>query len=212
MYLKTENGIMVRNNDTWLLHLGCDGPEQQAALSDLRQALLRTLRRTMAKRTLVNEAFLEDVVQDTLILVLERLHQFEGRSRFLTWAISIAIHVAMGRLRRKHWKNVSLEEIIGDSSVRFEEFQSDAFEPEIQWERKSILESMHRVIQNELTEKQKTALLAELKGMPQEEIVRHLGSNRNAVYKLTHDARKRLKQGLEAAGYGADDINSAFIT
>jgi RNA polymerase sigma-70 factor (ECF subfamily) len=71
---------------------------------------------------------------------------------------------------------------------------------------------MHRVIQNELTEKQKTALLAELKGMPQEEIVRHLGSNRNAVYKLTHDARKRLKQGLEAAGYGADDINSAFIT
>ena len=46
--------------------------------------------------------------------------------------------------------------------------------------------------------------------MPQDEIARHVGSNRNAVYKLTHDARKRLKQGLEAAGYTAEDIRTAF--
>jgi RNA polymerase sigma-70 factor (ECF subfamily) len=46
--------------------------------------------------------------------------------------------------------------------------------------------------------------------MPQDEIARQLGSNRNAVYKLTHDARKRLKQGLEAAGFDADDIQAAF--
>ena len=42
------------------------------------------------------------------------------------------------------------------------------------------------------------------------EIARHLGSNRNAVYKLTHDARKRLKRGLEAAGFTAEDIGAAF--
>ena len=46
--------------------------------------------------------------------------------------------------------------------------------------------------------------------MPQDEIARHLGSNRNAIYKLTHDARKRLKRGLELAGYGAEDIREAF--
>jgi RNA polymerase sigma factor (sigma-70 family) len=43
-----------------------------------------------------------------------------------------------------------------------------------------------------------------------DEIARHLGSNRNALYKLTHDARKRLKRGLEAAGFTAEDIGAAF--
>jgi len=69
---------------------------------------------------------------------------------------------------------------------------------------------MQEVIDTRLTEKQRTALLAEMRGMPQEEIARHLGSNRNAVYKLTHDARKKLKRALEAAGYGADDVHAAF--
>jgi RNA polymerase sigma-70 factor (ECF subfamily) len=48
--------------------------------------------------------------------------------------------------------------------------------------------------------------------MPQDEIARQLGSNRNAIYKLTHDARKRLKRGLEAAGYAAADIQAAFAS
>ncbi len=64
----------------------------------------------------------------------------------------------------------------------------------------------------DLTEKQRQTLLAELNGMPQEEIGRRMGSNRNAVYKLAHDARKRLKQGLEAAGYTVADMESALGT
>jgi RNA polymerase sigma-70 factor (ECF subfamily) len=73
-------------------------------------------------------------------------------------------------------------------------------------ERRAILESMQRVLEDQLTYRQRTALLAEMKGMPQDEIARHLGSNRNAIYKLTHDARKKLKQGLEAAGYSSADV------
>jgi RNA polymerase sigma-70 factor, ECF subfamily len=37
-----------------------------------------------------------------------------------------------------------------------------------------------------------------------------MSSNRNAVYKLTHDARKALKRGLAKAGFGVDDIRAAF--
>ena len=69
---------------------------------------------------------------------------------------------------------------------------------------------MRTLIQNTLSKKQRLALLAELKGMPQDEIARHIGSNRNAVYKLTHDARKRLKQELEAVGYTITDIHESF--
>jgi len=164
----------------------------------------------LSKRSSVDEAFLEDAVQDSLVRILDRIGQFEGRSRFLTWATSIAIRVAMSELRRRRWKDVSLSDVLADSHFMPERAVSDQSRPDTHAERKEILDKMHGIIQNELTDRQRTALLTEMKGMPQDEIARHLGSNRNAVYKLTHDARKRLKLSLELAGYEAGDIHAAF--
>ena len=201
---------MDRDNETWLAHLDGTGPDQQAALSDLRDALLGGLRRALSHRSGAGDAFVEDVVQDALVRILERLPQFEGRSRFLTWAMSIAIRVAMSELRRQRWKDVSLDEVVADADLPPVRAIDDGPGPDALWEREAILAAMHEVIRNGLTEKQRAALLAELRGMPLDEIARHLGSNRNAVYKLTHDARKRLKRGLEAAGFTAEDIGTAF--
>lgn len=201
---------MCRNDETWLTRLSSGGPDQEAALSDLRDTLLRGLRRTFSSRAFADDSFLEDAVQDSLVRILDRLQQFEGRSRFLTWATSIAIRVAMSELRRRHWKDVSLDELMADSDFTPGTAIDDDSGPDTKLEQKAILDKMHAVIQSELTARQRTALLAELKGMPQDEIARHLGSNRNAVYKLTHDARKRLLLALEAAGYEAADIHTAF--
>jgi RNA polymerase sigma-70 factor (ECF subfamily) len=201
---------MDRDNETWLTHLGSAGPDQQAALSDLRAALLRGLRRALSHRAGADDGFLEDVVQDALVRILERLPQFGGRSRFLTWAMAVAVRVAMSELRRRRWKDVSLDEVIAGADVAPARAIDDEPSPDARWEREAILATMRRVIQNGLTTKQRQALLAELQGMPQDEVARHHGSNRNAVYKLTHDARKRLKRGLEAAGFTAEDIGAAF--
>jgi RNA polymerase sigma-70 factor (ECF subfamily) len=200
-----------RDNATWLAHLDGTRPEQEAALADLRAALLGGLRRALSQRAGASDALLEDVVQDALIRILARLPQFEGRSRFLTWATSIAIHLAVSELRRQRWKDVSLDDVIagGDRTPKGAVVGDPG--PDTQWERQAIVAAMHEVIRTGLTAKQRDALLAELRGMPQDEIARHLGSNRNALYKLTHDARKRLKQGLEAAGFGADDIRAALV-
>ena len=201
---------MDRDNETWLTHLRGAGPEQQEALSDLRVALLRGLRRPVAHRAGAGDAFLEDVVQDALVRVLERLPQFEGRSQFLTWAMAVAIRVAMSELRRRRWKDVSLDEVIADVELAPGRVVDDAPGPLARSEREAILATMHEVIQNGLTVKQREALLAASQGMPLDEIARQLGTNRNALYKLTHDARKRLRQGLEAAGFTAEDIGAAF--
>jgi RNA polymerase sigma-70 factor (ECF subfamily) len=201
---------MDRDNETWLAHLDGNSPEQPAALSDLRDALLGALRRALSHRAHVGDAFLEDVVQDSLLRILERLPQFEGRSRFLTWAMAIAIHIAMSELRRQRWKDVSLDEVIAGADVAPARAIDEEPSPDARWEREAILAAMQEVIQTGLTEKQRSALLAELRGMPQDEIARHLGSNRNAIYKLTHDARKRLKRGLESAGFTAEDIRAAL--
>jgi len=201
---------MGRDNATWLIPLSDSGPKQQRVLSLLRAELLGRLRRAFWNRGQIDEAFLEDAVQEALMRILDRLDQFEGRSQFLTWATAIAIRVAMSELRKRHWQEVSLDELVADTDFSPDWATEGEIGPALQWERKAILDTVHEVIQNELTAKQRTALIAELKGMPQEEIARHMRSNRNAVYKLTHDARKRLKYGLEAAGYAAADIHTTF--
>jgi RNA polymerase sigma-70 factor (ECF subfamily) len=193
---------MSRDNDSWVAQLKA---QNESALTDLRDALLRNLRKALSHRPLADDSFLEDAVQDSVIRILAQLQQFQGRSRFLTWATSIAIHVAMGELRRSRWKDVSLNELVSDTGLPSQVIDREA-SPAARFDRQSLLAVMEQIIQQDLTAKQKTALLAELKGMPQQEIARQLGSNRNAVYKLTHDARKKLKAGLEAAGYTAADI------
>ena len=76
--------------------------------------------------------------------------------------------------------------------------------------RQAILATMHRVLETDLTDRQRQALVAELRGMPQAEIAAQMGLTRNALYKLTHDARQKLKRGLEAAGITGDEVREAF--
>ncbi len=196
---------MSRNNAAWAAALSPQSAQRNSAVSELRELLLRNLRKALSSYPRADEAFLEDAVQDSLVRILGRLDQFEGRSRFLTWATTIAIRIAMTELRRKRWQDVSLDEVVASPSS-----QQHAAGPDEQVERNAIIEKMREVIATQLTEKQRTVLTAEMKGMAQVEIARHLGSNRNAVYKLNHDARKKLKQGLEAAGYDADSIQAVF--
>ena len=199
-----------RDNELWLIHLKSEGAIQHQALSDLRDSLINNLRGTLWNGSLIDDAFLEDTVQDSIIRILERLKQFEGRSQFLTWATSISIRIAISELRRRRWKDVSLEELISGAGRAPEETIDTCPEPDVLSERKAIIKVMYSLIHSTLTEKQRSALLAELKDMPQDEIARHIGSNRNAIYKLTHDARKRLKEGLEAVGYKMADIKAIF--
>jgi RNA polymerase sigma-70 factor (ECF subfamily) len=201
---------MKRDNELWLTHLRSEGSIQHQALSDLRDTLIYSLRGTLWNGALIDDAFLEDTVQDSIIRILDRLKQFEGRSQFLTWATSISIRVAISELRRRRWKDVSLDELISDAGPVPERAIDTCPEPNILREREAIIKIMYGLIYNSLTEKQRSALLAELKEMPQDEIARHIGNNRNAIYKLTHDARKRLKKGLEAVGYKMTDIQTIF--
>ena len=204
-----QQTTMSRDNDRWVAELRA---EEEAAITDLRSALMRNLRKSLSSYDRADDSFLEDAVQDSIIRILARLEQFEGRSRFVTWATTIAIRVAMDELRRSRWKDVSLDDVMTDAEFIPQRAIDTESTPDAQVERMSILDSMQEVIQSELTERQRTALLAEMKGMPQDELARQLGSNRNAIYKLTHDARKNLKKGLEAAGYTADDILTTFTS
>lgn len=48
-----------------------------------------------------NQATAEDLFQETWIRVLEKGHQYDGKSRFVTWLMTIAHNVAIDHLRKK---------------------------------------------------------------------------------------------------------------
>ena len=76
---------------------------------------------------------------------------------------------------------------------------------------KSIrLADFRRFMDEDLTEKQRVALLAAIGGMPLEAIADRMGTNRNALYKLLYDARKRLKRRMQAERLSAEDVLGVF--
>jgi RNA polymerase sigma-70 factor (ECF subfamily) len=48
-----------------------------------------------------NQAAAEDLFQETWIRVLEKGHQYDGKSKFATWLMTIAHNVAIDHLRKK---------------------------------------------------------------------------------------------------------------
>jgi RNA polymerase sigma-70 factor (ECF subfamily) len=122
--------------------------------------------------------------------------------QFTTWAHKIAVRAALTELRRVRWREVPLPEMgmndEGDASYR--ELPDGQASPEEQMDRKDMMMRINRIIMEELTEKQRKALMATMDGFPLEEAAQRLGMNRNALYKLMHDARLRLKKRLEKEG------------
>jgi RNA polymerase sigma-70 factor (ECF subfamily) len=46
--------------------------------------------------------------------------------------------------------------------------------------------------------------------VPLDEVVRYFGTNRNAVYKMLHDARRKLKNGLRTSGFDVSEMLNLF--
>ena len=200
------------SNEAWMTAL--QGKAQAQALDELRNILLRGLRYSLIERYHVTEVDLEDFVQDALLKILDGLDTFRGESRFTTWAQKIAVRTALTELRRRRWKDVSLQDLIGgdnggDYTPAF--LSAPHPSPEQYATQQSFLDLVQRLIDESLTERQRKAIQAVMfGGMPLEEVARRMGTNRNALYKLIHDARLRLKARLIEEGVTIEDVLSAF--
>lgn len=214
-----------RTNQEWLHHLNANGMLQEAAIADLRDILLRAALfffsqnlgdfAGLSRDEILQHA--EDCAQDALIAVMHHLADFRGDSKFSTWAYKFAINKALMTARRQRCKGISLDELSDSGEGIFSKWmiyhKSDGIAPEqsaIQDELRGILWD---VIQNELTHKQRQVLLLMIfHEVPMDEVVRHLGTNRNAIYKLLHDARCKLKSGLQTQGFEVSEIITLFDT
>jgi RNA polymerase sigma-70 factor (ECF subfamily) len=159
------------------------------------------------------ETLAEDFVQEALLKILDKLDTFAGRSQFTTWAHKIAVSVALTELRRKRWQDLSLDGMldVGDGDYT-PSFTADPMpEPENALERSDMMARVERLIMEELTEKQRTALVASvIHGFSTAEVANQLDMKPNAVYKLLHDARLRLRSRLAADGLSPEEVISVF--
>src|SRR5919109_3467428 len=143
-----------RDNETWLRDLQACGRIQAEAITDLRGFLLRGLTRSFQARGDVDQAFLEDMVQQALVHILDHLAQFQGWSRFTTWAMTIAVRLAMSALRRKQWQEVSLESLTEHADFTPALATDDTVSPAQQAEQHAVFEALGRLIDEALTDKQ----------------------------------------------------------
>ena len=194
-------------NDEWVVRLKSPDDRDQA-ITELRDILVRGLVATCRNRY-GSRVQAEDVVQEALIKILDKIDTFQGKSKFTTWAMTIAVRIAISEMRRKHFRDVSMDDLLSQS-MRFEPAAADEPVLENEGERDLIMTKLQELIENNLSNKQRDAVHALLNGMPVEIFAEKTGSNRNAVYKLVHDARVKLRQGFEQAGFKAEDINSVF--
>lgn len=210
--------MLKRTNEQWLSDLQAEGAHLESALADLRQIILTGLPYALNQWLPTNDPrfapLTEEVAQETLLRVLNRLDTFEGRSQFTTWVHKIAVRIALTELRRKRWENVSLDDLVdGEERPPLTGLMVDsqAATPETIVEGADLMQRVQRLIAEELTDKQRQAMMAvAIQGMPLEEVARRMGTNRNALYKLMHDTRLRLKRKLAEEGLTPEDVLAAF--
>ena len=206
-----------RSNESWLADLHAEGAVREAALEELRSVVQKglpyALSRWLSPEDPLFAPLVEEVTQETLLRVLDQLESFEGRSMFTTWVHKIAIRIALTELRRKRWQDSSLDELVdNEENPAPESLMADPHPgPEIRAERADMLAHIRRILEEELTEKQRQALiLLGVQNMPMEEAARRMKTNRNALYKLLHDARLRLKKRLAQEDLNAQEVLAAF--
>jgi RNA polymerase sigma-70 factor, ECF subfamily len=216
--------MIDRTNEQWLADLQGSTDQQALALDDLRQRLQRGIyyylsrERSdlagLAAHELTQMA--EDLAQDATLRVIENLGSFRGDSRFTTWATKIAVRVAISDLRRARYKDFSLDDLTADGdlspgTVATGITSAPPPNPESETERDDVMHKVSRALEEALTERQRVALTAvALEGVPLEIVAEQMGTNRNALYKLIHDARRKLRTHLESQGLSTNYMLRLF--
>ncbi len=212
--------MKTRTNAEWLHELRSSGNEQARAIEDLRAYLLRaaqySLNRQRSELTHPSpgeiEQLAEDCAQDALVAILKHLDEFRLESKFTTWAYKFAVNIALNAGRREIWKHVSLDQLLDQPAPAMTlQEPSPGADPHRAALLGEVWDAVRDIIEREITQRQREALTAILfDDVPLDELARLWGSNRNAIYKLVHDARRQVKAKLEERGFAFDEVLETF--
>jgi RNA polymerase sigma-70 factor, ECF subfamily len=192
--------------EEWHLDLNAEGIRGEDAVARLHGLLLRAARFEVFRRAgslpqpsaVELDELAQDAADDAAVSVLRRLDDFRGESSFRTWAYKFALLEASMKVRRRVWRDREV-------TLAPEHWESLAHlgpGPDDDAESAALLDAVREGIRTALTPRQRQVLVsAVLEGVPIDVLAERLGSNRNALYKVLHDARRRLRDHVAAAGF-----------
>jgi RNA polymerase sigma-70 factor, ECF subfamily len=192
--------------EEWHIDLHGSGARREEAVERLQGLLLRAARFEVFRRrgallelsAVELDELAQDAADDAAVSVLRRLDDFRGESSFRTWAYKFALLEASVKVRRRAWRDreVMLE------PERWESLAHAGPGPEDDAENAALFHAVRDGIRKALTPRQRQVLVAAvLEGVPIDVLAERLGSNRNALYKMLHDARRSLRAYVVAAGF-----------
>jgi RNA polymerase sigma-70 factor (ECF subfamily) len=192
--------------DRWVEQLRSGHPRREQTVARLHELLLRVARHELSRRQgrlgSIEGPELDDLAHqaadDALVNVLGKLNEFQGLSRFTTWAYKFAVFEVSAKVARHAWRRQppsrrepALEQLPDAVAAR----------PGDRLEQHEQLEALRLAI-GELTDRQREVFVAiALNDVPIDVLAIELGSNRNAIYKNLFDARRNLRAKMAAAGH-----------
>jgi RNA polymerase sigma-70 factor (ECF subfamily) len=190
----------------WLRRLGSEAGERQAAERELHATLARIALAEVRRRaasTPVTGPELDDVAHqaadDAMLAILAKLDDFRGESRFTTWAYRFVILEVSSKLGRHYWRNPPVTLDAGQWERLPDRFGID---PVRHVEAAAVLAEVRRVVEDELTAHQRRIFVAiVVDGIPLEALATRLGLQRNTIYKVIFDARRKIRRALVAKGH-----------
>lgn len=192
---------------SWLRRLvSSASAERRVAERELHEKLLRIAQAEVRRRsasTPVTGPELDDVAHqaadDAMLAILAKLAEFRGESRFTTWAYRFVILEVSSKLGRHYWRNppVALD------AAQWERLPDRlGLDPHQHAEAAGILAEVRHVVDTELTAHQRRIFIAiVVDGIPLNALAEKLDLQRNAIYKVIFDARRKIRRALVANGY-----------
>lgn len=172
------------------------------ALAAIRPVLLR-----YAMLQLRNDAQAQDVVQDTLLVALEKPHSFAGRSQLQTWLVGILKHKIIDQFR-KGKREVQLDTNADDND--FESFEKLMYaqdghlnasppawaSPEGSLQEKQFFAVLEACVSKLPAQQGRVFMMREWLELPTEDICKELAITASNLWVVLHRARARLQECL----------------
>jgi RNA polymerase sigma-70 factor (ECF subfamily) len=194
----------------WVERLQPESRDRDVALAELREVLLRAarfeVRRRCDRHSQIRGGDQEDLAEqsagDAMVAILSKLDDFRGQSKFTTWAYKFALYEAAAKIRKRAWQGRELPL----EADQWPQVPDPGPAPQGEVEMNDLLAAIREEIERSLTPRQREVLVAlALNEVPIDVLAQRLDTTRGALYKVLHDARKRLRVALADRGMIVDE-------
>jgi RNA polymerase sigma-70 factor (ECF subfamily) len=187
----------------WCERLHASGATRRDAIAELH-ARLRVeagfqIRERARSRPGFPQSDIDDLAvqaaDDALVALLRKLDQYRGDSTFLTWARGFAALEAPVTIRRRIGRGAAGVTNDPDTVLRVADPARSAQD---RAEMSELLDTVTALITEELTDRQRAVLTAlVLDGESPAQLAAELDTTTGAIYKTLHDARTKLRAGVQ---------------